>query len=56
MGTITRKKGTSFFRSVSYGFAAEFAEFVKDQPVEPGRNTVAGRALLEGKKRMIFFQ
>ena len=48
-GTITQRKGDFFYRSVSYGFPSEFAEYVKDRPVEPGRNTGTGRALLEGK-------
>src|SRR5262245_21762572 len=48
-GTITRNKGEVFVRSVSYGFKAEFAGFVRDYPVEPGRRTAGGRALLEGK-------
>ena len=48
-GTITRKKGAAFFRSVSYGFAPEFADYVKELPVEPGRTTISGRTLLEGK-------
>src|SRR5262249_11048690 len=46
---ITKKKGTAFFRSVSYGFAPEFADYVKEVPVEPGRTTISGRILLEGK-------
>ena len=37
------------YRSVSYGFPAAFAEYVKDRPVELGRDTATGRALLEGK-------
>jgi len=49
MGTITRKQGTAFFRSVAYGFTREFTELVKDVPVQPGRRTVAGRALLESR-------
>jgi two-component system NtrC family sensor kinase len=48
-GTITQRKGDTFYRSVSYGFPPAFADYVKDQPVEPGRNTGTGRALLEGK-------
>jgi GAF domain-containing protein/sensor histidine kinase YesM len=48
-GTITQRKGDTYYRSVSYGFPEAFAEFVKDRPVEPGRNTGTGRALLEGK-------
>jgi signal transduction histidine kinase len=48
-GTITQRKGDSFYRSVSYGFPPAFAEFVKDRPVEPGRDTGTGRALLEGR-------
>jgi hypothetical protein len=48
-GTITQRKGDIFYRSVSYGFPAAFAEYVKDRPVEMGRDTATGRALLEGK-------
>jgi GAF domain-containing protein len=48
-GTITQRKGDTFYRSVSYGFPAAFAEYVKDRPVDLGRDTATGRALLEGK-------
>jgi hypothetical protein len=48
-GTITQRKGDTFYRSVSYGFPTAFAEYVKDRPVELGRDTATGRALLEGK-------
>jgi signal transduction histidine kinase len=49
MGTFTRKIGTAFFRTVTYGSAPEFLEMMKDVPVEPTRRTLAGRVLLEGK-------
>ena len=48
-GTITRQKGGVFYRAESYGFSAEFMDYVRDLPVEPERGTAAGRALLEGK-------
>ena len=48
-GTVTQRRGDTFYRSVSYGFPAAFAEYVKDRPVELGRDTATGRALLEGK-------
>ena len=48
-GTITQRKGDTYYRSVSYGFPPAFSEYVKDRPVEPGRDTGTGRALLEGK-------
>jgi signal transduction histidine kinase len=48
-GTIAQRKGNRFFRSVSFGFSDEFMAFVQDRPVEPGRETGTGRALLEGK-------
>ena len=48
-GTITQRVGDTFYRSVSYGFPQAFADYVKDVPVEPGRDTGTGRALLEGK-------
>jgi two-component system, NtrC family, sensor kinase len=48
-GTITQRKGDKFYRSVSYGFSTDFAEYVKDRPVELTRDTATGRALVEGK-------
>ena len=48
-GTITQRKGNQFYRSVNFGFPLEFHDYVKDQPVVPGRETGTGRALLEGK-------
>ena len=48
MGTIARQIGTVYYRAVSFGFPPEFVEHVKDLPVVPGRDTGAGRALLEG--------
>jgi len=48
-GTITQRKGDAYYRSVAYGFPAEFSEYVKDRPVEASRDTATGRALLEGK-------
>jgi GAF domain-containing protein len=48
-GTITQKKGDQFYRAVSFGFPVEYIEYIKDRPVEPGRNTGTGRALVEGK-------
>ena len=48
-GTITQRKGDAFFRTVSYGFSPAFLDYVKDVPVEPGRETGTGRALAEGK-------
>jgi GAF domain-containing protein len=47
-GTITQRKDNVFYRSVAYGFSAEYAEYVKDLPVEVGRDTGTGRVLLEG--------
>ena len=49
MGTFTRKIGTAFFRTVTYGYTPELLEMMKDVPVEPTRRTLAGRVLLEGK-------
>jgi GAF domain-containing protein len=46
--TITRQKDGVFFRAEAYGFSPEFNEYVRTIPVEPGRGTVLGRALLEG--------
>jgi GAF domain-containing protein len=44
-----QRKGECFYRSVSYGFPADFADYVKDRPVELRRDTATGRALMEGE-------
>jgi hypothetical protein len=48
-GTVAQRKGDTFYRSVSYGFPPAYLEYVKEIPVEPGRDTGTGGALLEGK-------
>jgi GAF domain-containing protein/CheY-like chemotaxis protein len=47
--TITRQINGLFYRAESYGFSRDFAEYVKDIPIEPERGTVSGRVLLEGR-------
>jgi signal transduction histidine kinase len=47
--TITRQRGDAFYRAESYGFSAEFMDYVRDIPIEPGRGSASGRALLEGQ-------
>src|SRR5262245_52444998 len=46
---ITRQKDGVFFRAEGYGYSPEFIEYLRAFPVERGRGTAAGRALLEGK-------
>ena len=48
-GVITRQKGQLFYRTAFYGLSNESIELFKDVPVEPGRGTAMGRALIEGK-------
>jgi signal transduction histidine kinase len=46
---ITRQKDGVFFHAETYGHSPEFTKFLRDLPVEPGRGTATGRALLEAK-------
>src|SRR5262249_24325784 len=48
-GTITRQKDGVVFFAEAYGHSSEFIEYVKAMPVERGRGTATGRALLEGR-------
>src|SRR5262245_1242342 len=45
--TITRQKDGVLFFAEAYGYSSEFIEYVKAMPVERGRGTGTGRALLE---------
>jgi GAF domain-containing protein len=47
--TIARQQGGVFFRMEAYGVSPEFIEYAKTVPVEPGRESAIGRALLERK-------
>ncbi|WP_245508546.1 GAF domain-containing protein [Bradyrhizobium zhanjiangense] len=49
MAAITRKIGNVYFRAGSYGFPIEFAEYVRDLPVQPDKRTITGRTLLGDK-------
>ena len=47
--TITRQKGSVFYRAETFGFSTEFMDYVRNDPVVPERGSAAGRALLERK-------
>ncbi len=49
MASIRRPKGSSFLHVASHGAPAEYAQYMQEHPIEPGRGTVSGRVLLEGK-------
>jgi len=46
---VRRREGGVLVRGVGYGYSPEFSEYARTLPIEPGRGTAAGRALLEGK-------
>src|SRR5262249_35509432 len=46
---IRRRERGIRVRGVGYGYSPEFSEYARTLPIEPGRGTAAGRALLEGK-------
>jgi GAF domain-containing protein len=49
MAAIRRPIGSTFFHVASHGSPTEYDEYMQNRPIEPGRGTVAGRVLLEGK-------
>ena len=50
IAAIIRQKGSAnYYWATSYGLPPEHAEYIKDIPMGPGRGTVMGRVLLEGK-------
>jgi GAF domain-containing protein len=46
---ITRQKDGVLFFAEAYGYSSEFIDYVRALPVERGRGTATGRALLEGR-------
>jgi signal transduction histidine kinase len=50
---ILRPREGGFYSAASYGHTAEFSEYVKNFTFPPGRTSVTGRVLLEGKTLQI---
>src|SRR5215813_3286866 len=48
-GFIARREGVGYRLAANVGFAPEFAEYVGQVLIEPGRNTLVGRTALEGR-------
>jgi two-component system, NtrC family, sensor kinase len=49
MATVTRQEGIAYYYATTYGFPNEISEYLKSVPHEPGRGSVIGRTILEGK-------
>jgi two-component system NtrC family sensor kinase len=49
MAGIARPKGPAFHYVTSYGFPDRYLEFVRSIPIRPGRGSIIGRALVEGR-------
>jgi len=49
MGTIARQKGDAYYYATTYRFPQELERYLKSVPHPPGRGSIIGRALLEGK-------
>ena len=50
IAAIIRQKGDAYYWATSYGLPADTSEYIKSNlAIEPGRKTVAGRVLQEGK-------
>jgi GAF domain-containing protein len=48
-GFINLRDGDLYRYAVNYGFSSEFEEYAEQNPMSPGRGTITGRAILEGK-------
>jgi len=46
---ISRREGTGYRLAASFGFASEFREYLSEQLIQPGRNTLVGRTAIEGR-------
>jgi two-component system, NtrC family, sensor kinase len=49
MAAITRQDGTAYYYAATYGFPPELDDYLKSIPHEPGRGSVIGRTIVQGK-------
>src|SRR5262249_31364572 len=53
MAAIARQRGTNYHLVAAHGFPSGFIEYAETLPMEPGRESVTGRVLLDGKRAHI---
>ena len=53
MASIARQKGTNYLLVARHGFPSGYSEYVETLPMAPGRGSITGRVLLEGKSVQI---
>jgi signal transduction histidine kinase len=53
MSSIARQRGINYHLVATHGFPSGFNEYIETLPMEPGRGSVTGRVLLEGKSVQI---
>jgi GAF domain-containing protein/DNA-binding NarL/FixJ family response regulator/anti-sigma regulatory factor (Ser/Thr protein kinase) len=46
---VTRQRGASFYHVAHYSFSPRAFDYIKDVPLSPGRGSVVGRVLSEGR-------
>jgi two-component system, NtrC family, sensor kinase len=49
MGAIARQKGSNYHAVAAHAFPSGFKKYIETVPMVPGRGSLAGRVLLEGK-------
>jgi two-component system NtrC family sensor kinase len=49
MAAIIRQRGAANYWATSFGFPPDHGERLKNLPIQPGRGSIAGRVLTEGK-------
>jgi len=53
MASIARQKGTNYLLVARHGFPSGYSEYVETLPMAPGRGSITGRVLHEGKSVQI---
>ena len=49
MAAITRQKGSAYYYATTYGYPSELDDYLMSVRHEPGRGSVIGRTIVEGK-------
>src|SRR5262245_10097767 len=46
---IFRREGDILYLGAAHGFSEQYRQFIKNSPIPPGRGTIPGRTVLEGR-------